>query len=387
MKRYNTACVFTAACAGMGFFGVTMLSLGPILTELSQIVEGANSLPATMSIGIIMGTIIFGPIVDRLGYKWLLIAASLMALAGVQGLAQFDSIDLLHCSIFLLGMGGGILNGETNALVSAIYSDERRGGRLGVLGAFYCIGALLWISLVYLCPDFYLPLNAISVVMAAFIVFFIAIPFPKAEAATDQQRQPLSASLGLLKYPALLAFAFALFFQCGFEGISGNFTVAFLNSTTDLDPGLVTLSLTWFSIGMLCGRLPLGAFMRRFNPMVTLYMYLCVAMAGVALLFTFDSLSIIYLAMALIGFGVGATFPVVINYLAEAFPRQSGTALSIAMFLGLMGQFAFNKVAGLAFDDGEYAWFPIMLAGALVGIMALIPTAVSMVSRRQTSTL
>ena len=83
-KRLSTAPIFTAACAGMSFFGVTMLSLGPILGPLNAMVEGANALPSTMSVGIIIGTILFGPIVDKFGYKWLLILASLFALAGVK---------------------------------------------------------------------------------------------------------------------------------------------------------------------------------------------------------------------------------------------------------------------------------------------------------------
>ena len=76
-KQYNTTAVFVAACAGMAFFGVAMLSLGPILGKLGAVVgEGANALPSTMSIGIILGTVIFGPVVDKFGYKGLLIAAS-----------------------------------------------------------------------------------------------------------------------------------------------------------------------------------------------------------------------------------------------------------------------------------------------------------------------
>ena len=128
-KKYSTGLVFMAACAGMSFFGVTMLSLGPILGPLNAMVEGANALPSTMSIGIIIGTILFGPVVDKFGYKWLLILASVCALAGVQGIASFSEISLLHGSILLLGLGGGILNVETNALVSDIYDDNKRGGR------------------------------------------------------------------------------------------------------------------------------------------------------------------------------------------------------------------------------------------------------------------
>ena len=189
-KTYNTAAVFVAACAGMAFFGVTMLSLAPILGKLGAAVgDGALALPSTMSIGIILGTILFGPVVDRFGYKWLLVTGSVLALAGIQGLARFLDLRLLHGAMFCLGLGGGILNGLTNAVVSDIYDDDKRGGRLGVLGAFYCIGALLWTLLNYFIPNYNVPLNAISVVMALFIVFFCLTAFPKAKPSENVSRR------------------------------------------------------------------------------------------------------------------------------------------------------------------------------------------------------
>ncbi len=372
-KRLSTAPVFTAACAGMSFFGVTMLSLGPILGPLNAMVEGANALPSTMSVGIIIGTILFGPIVDKFGYKWLLILASLFALAGVQGLATFRDLPLLHTSIFLLGIGGGILNGETNALVSDIYDDNKRGGRLGLLGAFYCIGALGWTLLNYFIPDYRIPLNAVSLVMALFIISFFFITFPKAK---PQENVSVSKSLGLLKYPALILFAVVLFFQCAFEGTSGNFTVQYLTNTGGMDNATATLAMTWFTIGMLAGRLPLGNIMQKLKELKTLYLYLTIAFVGVVL-FLVDSSSAIaaYAAMVLIGFGAGATFPVVLNYIGGAFKDLSGTAFSIAMFIGLCGQSLGNKFIGVQYDAANYGTLPITLIICIAVMMVLVPVA------------
>jgi fucose permease len=367
---YNKNLVFIASCAGLAFFGVTMLALGPILSQLG---EGANALPATLSIGILIGTIIFGPVVDKFGYKWLLIIGSVMALLGIQGLANLTEMSLLHLSILMLGIGGGILNGETNAMVAQIYDDKTRGGRLSILGAFYCIGALLWTLLNYFIVDnFKLPLNSISVIMFAFILFFIAISFPKAQTTSTVS---VSKMLGLLKYPALILFAFLLFFQSGFEGITGNFTVRFLENVHKIDTNTATLSLTWFTIGMLIGRLPLGFLMKKLNDSGTLYLYLSVALIGVALLYFAPALVYVFVAAALIGFGVGATFPVVFNYLGGAFKELSGTAFSIAIFVALCGQFAFNKVIGILFDKAQFHYLPIAMAFAIAMMMILVPIA------------
>ena len=373
-KKYSTNLVFMAACAGMSFFGVTMLSLGPILGPLNAMVEGANALPSTMSIGIIIGTILFGPVVDKFGYKWLLILASVCALAGVQGLATFQEISLLHGSIFLLGLGGGILNGETNALVSDIYDDNKRGGRLGLLGAFYCIGALLWTLLNYFIPDFRIPLDAVSAVMAIFIVSFFFIAFPKAK---PQENVSISKSLGLLKYPALIMFALVLFFQCAFEGTSGNFTVQYLANTGGMDNAAATLAMTWFTVGMLAGRLPLGNIMAKLKELGTLFLYLGVALVGVILFFIDASSAVaVYIAMILIGFGAGATFPVVLNFIGGAFKELSGTAFSIALFIGLCGQSVGNKFMGLQFDNASYTSLPVTLITCVIVIVALVPVAV-----------
>ena len=373
-KKYSTKLVFMAACVGMSFFGVTMLSLGPILGPLNAVVEGANALPSTMSIGIIIGTILFGPIVDKFGYKSLLILASICALAGVQGLANFADIKLLHCSIFSLGFGGGILNGLTNALVSDVYADKKRGGRLGLLGAFYCVGALLWTLLNYFIPDFRIPLGAMSIVMVLFIVAFFFIAFPQAK---PQGSVSVKKSLGLLKYPALLLFAVVLFFQCAFEGTSGNFTVQYLNHMGGMDNATATLAMTCYTIGMMGGRLPLGRIMGKLKELGTLYLYLSVAFAGVILFYAFaDSVVAVYVAMALIGFGAGATFPVVLNFIGGAFKDLSGTAFSIALFIGLCGQSIGNSFMGMQFDSMGYIALPITLIACVVVMVVLVPLAV-----------
>lgn len=378
MNKYNTGysvpAVFVAACAGMFFFGVAMLSLGPILGQLNQMVEGANRLPATMSLGIFLGTILFGPVVDRFGYKWLLILSSVFALAGLQGLANFTTINPLHLSIFCLGFGGGVLNGLTNALVSDIYDDSRRGGRLGLLGAAYCIGALVWVLMNHFIPDFRVPLNALSALMVCFIVFFLVIRFPRKK--ITEKALPLSSMTGLLKSLPLTLFSLVLFFESGLEGAQASFTVTFFTQKGGLAQSAATLAMTWFTIGMMAGRLGLGKILSAAGPLKTIYLYLSLTLVGVALMFFGAGSEIAaHVSMVLVGFGVGATFPVVLNYIGGAYQSLSGTAISIAIAIALIGQYTFNSLTGAVYESGHYGFLPVLLAAAVVCIMALVPVA------------
>jgi MFS family permease len=369
---YQKNQVFMAACAGLAFFGVTMLALGPVLSHLGA---GANALPATLSAGIIIGTAIFGPVTDKFGYKGLLIAGSLMALLGIQGLAHLSSMSLLHVSTLLLGVGGGILNGETNALVADIYDDRTRGGRLSLLGACYCAGALLWTLLNYFFGGRYaLPLHCVSAVMLAVVVFFCLIRFPQPQ---SQSRMPVKKVAGLLKSPALLLFALILFFQHGIDGITGSFTVGFLENARGMPAEMAALSLTCFTGGMFAGRLPMGFLMKKLSGWTTLRLYLCAALAGAALLHFLPPASAapVYAAAALTGFGVGATCPVIYSYMGRTFRELSGTVFSTAIFIALIGQFLFNKGVGMLFDGGRADCFPAALAFAVVMMLALLPVA------------
>jgi len=85
--------------------------------------------------------------------------------------------------------------------------------------------------------------------------------------------------------------------------------------------------------------------------------------------------------MILIGFGVGATYPVILNYIGGAFRELSGTAISIALFIALLGQYTFNKLTGAAFDAGRQMLLPVLLVVAVACMMTLVPLAVKVSSR------
>ena len=371
---YSGKRVFAAACAGMAVFGVVMLALGSIMEPLKARVPQAYSLPQYLSIGLLAGTLLFGPVVDKSGYKWMTIGAAVAALAGLLGLSGFTSMSLLVPSMLLLGLGGGILNGLTNALVSDISDDTTRSPRLSLLGAFYCIGALLWTVACALIKDYKIPLAAAAAVTLAFIIFFILTDFPKAK---QQENVSYLDSLRLMGKPVLLLFALILFFESGFEGISCNYLQPYL--VADGFPvSAATFCLTMYTVGMLAGRLALTWFASRTSDLRMLVTYLGVALAGCILMYFAKGNSFV----PYIGFGCGATFPVVLSRLGAAFSAKTGSAVSAAMFIALAGQTAFNHFTGRIFSGGSISLYPTLMVVAVAMMLLLLPLAVKAAGRR-----
>lgn len=388
-KNYSTETVNFAACLAMTFFGVAMLSLGVLLPQLIVSVPQAIGLPPYLSVGVILGTILFGPIMDRFGYKTLLIVSTLLLMLGLVFLVASVNMNVLRLGIFLVGFGGGIVNGETNALVSDIYDDEKRGRKLSILGACYCIGALVWTLVSSFSTNFRLSTAVFAGIMLLAAIFFIFVKFPSAKISADTQTKGtglldgFASSFKFLKYQALVLIAIVLFFQSAFEGVNGSYTTSFLTNTPEgLDVKMATLSLTMFTIGMMLGRFALAALMKAMKKVMVLNLYMLIGVIGVLLLMVFPTnLALVFLAMALIGYGVGATYPVMLGYLGSIFRRQSGAAFSITMFIALLGQFIGNYSIGKLFTlnaiaHGEYKFFPIILALVIFAILVIVPFAV-----------
>jgi MFS family permease len=95
---------------------------------------------------------------------------------------------------------------------------------------------------------------------------------------------------------------------------------------------------------------------------------LVTTLAGAALLIAAPGNSI-YLALVgplLIGTGLAAIFPVVLGYVGDRYPQQSGTAFSTIFVVALAGNMAINKAFGYVAHNFGVQQFPLVLIGLLV---------------------
>ncbi len=338
---------------GMLLFGITMTTLGPILPKimLQFGIDKANAgaLFSLMSLGILLGSLIFGPLVDRYGYKELLIVCSIFVLAGLEGIALTPSLGWLKVAVFVFGFGGGIINGGTNALVSDI-SEEGRSAGLALLGVFFGIGAFSVPLVLGLLLDhfFYRTIIAgVGVIVLIPLVFFVFIRFPEAK---QKQGFPIRKGAGLLKEVTLLLFGLILFLESGMEITAGGWTTTFFNEELAMSANKAVYFQSLFWVGMMLARLLLGTTLKNSRPSRLLYLFIGLALTGSILLLVGKNLILAAAGIFIIGAGFAAVFPLVLGYVGDLYPQLSGTAFSIVLVMALTGGMILPWLAGVLGD-------------------------------------
>ncbi|MCM1033968.1 MAG: MFS transporter [Odoribacter sp.] len=387
-QPYNTTAVFTAACIGMCFFGVSMIALGALMTSLTTSIglDGPQmaSLATLLPVGMLAGSLIFGPVVDRFGHKFMLLGNCLLVLAGLLGVAFASSATALQCSVIAIGFGGGVLNGETNALVADIYDGNRRASRLSFLGVFYGLGALTIPLLLASLEESFSYTAILSGIAVAMGVGILACMFMRFPAPKQPQGFPLKDATKVITNPVMLILAFILFFQSGTEGITNNWTTSYL-SNRGFDAATGQLALSAMLVGLTAARLLQGILFTRLDVKRVLCLSLGIAVAGYAVLLAAPGALSIAAAMTLVGAGLAATFPVILGILGEKFAALSGTAFSVALVVALCGQTALNYITGCVADGPGVSYFPWLPITAVAAMLVLFCSYAAYASRKKLS--
>jgi len=376
----------------MLLFGIVFLSLGAannMLAERFQLDSNSiGTLTALLPLGILTGSLVFGPVVDKFGYRWMLIGASLIVGGGLECIAFADDKSLVQLGVALIGFGGGVLNGATTALAADV-SEGERGARLSLLGFFFGVGALTMPSTIALLsqsiplPHIIACVGALTLIPAAFC---LAIRFPP-----PKQRNDNASRVALSKFfadPVFVLAAFALAIQSGMEGMSNDWMTRYFKQVTlsgqSHEEWKTQLGLVSLTGAMMIARAALSWLLKWLDSGVVLLGSITMAVSGEFVLLNSGSYATALCAALLIGGGLAAAFPIVLSYIGDRFPHASGTAFSAIFVTALVGNMILNKSLGyIAQSHGIEQYAKVMLGclacsaillGGLIGFLKRHPT-------------
>ncbi len=347
---YNRKMVFWSACLGMLLFGIGLIMLGSVLPDLrikhSLDAVEAGTLFSILPIGVIVGSLLFGPVCDRYGYRTLLAVSALLMFAGFEGLAFTNTAWILTVSVFLFGLGGGAINGATNAVVADI-STSGKGADLSILGVFFGLGALgmpLLLSLLKKSVDFEAIVAATGVLALAAGVLFMVVRFP---AAKQEEGISIKQIGGLFRDVTLLLIAFFLFFQSAFEGLINNWTTTYLMEEVAAPQQAALMGLSAYIAGMTVMRLLIGSFLRKLPERRLLHVSFAITLVALLLFSLSKSVVPAAAGLFLLGAGLAAGFPTMLGLVGNRYPNLSGTAFSFVLVIALLGNMLVNYTMGL----------------------------------------
>lgn len=341
---------FIAAGLVMMLFGITMVAVGTINNYLTVSFDVDKLFigfcASVLAAGILVGSFTFGPLAERYGYKPVMLGGVLLVILGIMGITLTDQVNLVPYMFFIMGLGGGSINGVTNMLVADVY-PENSSAYLSLLGVFYGIGALGFPLLTSLLleqdMDYQTILLIVAIILLIPFTLVLFLKFP-----TAQKSQPVSFK-GYFKFfsnPIILSIGIFLFFYGALEAIIPAWTPTYLMEVADISYDKALYAITATAIGITITRLFLSQILKRISPIIIIFSSLAVIFLGIVILQYSTSLYLGITSTTVMGIGIAASFPVMLGFTARAFPYNSGTAFSIVIGISLVGNMLLNSLTG-----------------------------------------
>jgi len=372
--------LFAASCAGIFVFGSVLALLGTLFglpemrARLGLDLMRQGDLLSLQFFGILLSTLVTGPLVDRFGKRVVLAVSPLLVAAALVGFAVARGFEMAALAAFTLGVGGGGLNTATNVLVSDLFEDDRA-ARLNLLGVAFGIGALFipltaaslstWLTIPRL-------LGIAAALAAAWGVAFGAQTFPPPKEADSVSFAQLAK---VTRYPAILLFAAMLFFQSGNEASIGGWTSTYVEQR-GWHPRTATWVLAGFWAALLAGRLISSRLVGAFEKSRIILASAIGAAVGCLVLLLAGSLATLTLGVIVMGLSLSSVYPTALAMVGDRYQRFTGTVFGLMFSSGLLGGMAMPWAIGqlaASLDVQSAMWLPLigaLMVAALISIIA-----------------
>jgi FHS family glucose/mannose:H+ symporter-like MFS transporter len=334
----------------MASFGVVLATLGAslpaVMSRFGIDKAHAGALLSLLNFGVLAGSLVFGPIVDRRGYKNLLLFSFATIIIGLEATAFAPSVELLRGAVLLIGFSGGLLNGAVNALIADV-SAEQRASTLTFVGAFFGVGAAGVPFMLATLGNAFSHATILAAIAPAIVVPLVLAALSTFPPSKQPHGFPVADARRLLREPALLLMGLILFLQSGVESTVGGWITTFVAEELNVVAERAPLYLSIFWLGLMLARLALGIVLRHTSAMRVLRVSIAVSLASALMLVSSRSVATAGVAIFLLGCGFAATFPVIFGFVGDRYAQLSGTALSLVMGMALAGGMLLPYVAGV----------------------------------------
>jgi fucose permease len=251
-------------------------------------------------------------------------------------LSRASSFALVMSAALILGLGGGGLNGATNALTNDIH-PEKRSSALNLLGIFFGFGAL---SIPFLIGSLLKLLRLDSILLFATglslipLILFSIFIFPKPK---QPQGFPLKEASLVGRNPLLWLCAFLLFFQSGNEFTLGGWISTYFHERLGLTAMAASFVLAGYWAAIMFGRLGASQIVKRMKNEKLVLLSAILSFGSAFVLYISRSVALSCAGAVFVGLGFAAIYPTTLAVIGGNFAAFSGTAFSVTFGIALCG--------------------------------------------------
>lgn len=339
----------------MGFVDLVGTASNYVQKDLGLTDSQANLFPSLVFFWFLIFSVPTGMLMNRIGRKkTVLISLVVTALSLVIPLTG-DGYFTMLAAFSLLGIGNAIMQTSLNPLVSNLISNDKLASTLTfgqfvkAIASFLAPILAAWGATTYL-PTFGLGWRAMFVIFA--IVSFLSV---SALAATPiEEERPDKASgvmecLKLLGRPFILLCFIGIMCHVGIDVGTNTTAPKIIMERLGLPLEDASFATGLYFIFRTAGCF-LGAFLLRvISPRIFFGISVVMMLVAMGLLLAGESLALIYVGIAMVGFGNSNIFSVIFAQALNASPSEKNEVSGL-MIMGLFGGTVFPLAMGYAAD-------------------------------------
>lgn len=332
--------------------------------------------------------LIFGSIVDKIGFRPFIVGAHIGAAVGFAIFAltpwmPMPAYAMLVLGTLVFGAAGGFFELLLSPILNAIPSDEKSSA-MSIMHAFFCIGhvgvALGTTLVLFVLGREAWPLVVFMWLLLPLLNAFFFARCPMAEAVPVATQSSASAAL---RTPLFILLVMMILFAGASELTFSQWASAFLEEAMGLPKVLGDIGgVGMFAAMMAVGRIGYGVLKRRGVSWLPSQSRLMLMGSGMALISyviiaTADNPFLGLVACALCGLGVSLLWPGTLSLSVEAFPKAGTWMFAIMAAAGNIGASAGPSAFGVIADHSG-----LRMAFMLMAVVPFVMIAIMMLYHR-----
>ena len=356
----------------MGFVDLVGIASNYVKADLGLTDSQANIFPSLVFFWFLIFSVPTGMLMNRIGRKKTVLLSLVITFASLLLPVFGDSYLLMLVSFSLLGIGNALMQTSLNPLLSNIVSGERLASTLTfgqfvkAIASFLAPYIAMW-GAIEAIPTFDLGWRVLFPIYM--VVAVVAILLLNATQITEEPEEGKPSTFGqclaLLGKPFILLSFLGIMCHVGIDVGTNTTAPKILMERLGMTLADAGFATSLYFIFRTAGCF-LGAFILQKLSARTFFgiSVLCMLVAMIGL-FVFQEMTMIYVCIALIGFGNSNIFPVIFSQALLAMPQKKNEVSGL-MIMGLFGGTIFPLAMGVASDAiGQSGAVAVMTVGVL----------------------